>query len=192
MGRKTVPLSILSALLLLATFVWSCRNGQGSIEQTPTATAARRALKVMVSTNGVIEPVDRSEIFAPIDGLVAQLPIHEGDEVAASRFAFFTANQIELIPSASLDLFINMNSLMEMKMEQIQNFLTHISRLTTRSFLSRQYLRWRNHLDDLTVGKDDFVMADGWRKTLDCVDDIHPEFFNQIWERKQAASPQPG
>ena len=85
MGRKTVPLSILSALLLLATFVWSCRNGQGSIEQTPTATAARRALKVMVSTNGVIEPVDRSEIFAPIDGLVAQLPIHEGDEVAKGQ-----------------------------------------------------------------------------------------------------------
>jgi len=85
MGRKTVLLAILSAPLLFATFVWSCRNGQGSIDQTPTATVARRALKVMVSTNGVIEPVDRSEIFAPIDGMVAQLPIHEGDEVAKGQ-----------------------------------------------------------------------------------------------------------
>jgi HlyD family secretion protein len=85
MGRRTVLPSILSALLLLATFVWSCRNGQGSIDQTPTATVARRALKVMVSTNGIIEPIDRSEIFAPIDGIVAQLPIQEGDEVAKGQ-----------------------------------------------------------------------------------------------------------
>ena len=85
MGRKTVVLAILTALLLPATSVWSCRNGQGSIDQTPTATVARRALKVMVSTNGVIEPVDRSEIFAPIDAMVVQVPIHEGDEVAKGQ-----------------------------------------------------------------------------------------------------------
>ena len=85
MGRKTVLLSILTALLLLVTFVWSCRNEQGSIDRTPTAIVARRALKVTVSTNGVIEPVDRSEIFAPIDGMVSQLPIHEGDEVAKGQ-----------------------------------------------------------------------------------------------------------
>jgi len=106
------------------------------------------------------------------------------DEVAASRFAFFTANQIELIPDDSVQLFINMNSLMEMRREQISNFLKQIGRLTTKGFLSRQWLRWRNHLDDLTVEKDDFVLTDGWRKVLDCVDDIYPDFFNQIWERK--------
>jgi putative sugar O-methyltransferase len=109
------------------------------------------------------------------------------DEVAASRFAFFTANQIELVPNDSIQLFINMNSLMEMRRDQINNFLKQIGRLTTKGFLSRQWLRWRNHLDDLTVEKDDFVLTDGWRKVLDCVDDIYPEFFNQIWERNDAS-----
>src|SRR5262245_36763937 len=85
MGRTTVGLEILIAVLLFATFVESCRNGQGSIDQTSTATAARRALRVTVSTNGVIEPIDRSEIFAPIDAIVAQLPIHEGDEVTKGQ-----------------------------------------------------------------------------------------------------------
>lgn len=106
------------------------------------------------------------------------------DEVSVSRFAFFTANQIELVPNNSLDLFINMNSLMEMKKEQIQNFLSQISRLTTTAFLSRQWLRWRNDLDNLTTEKDDFILTDGWRKGLDCIDDVYPDFFNQIWERK--------
>ena len=85
MGRTTVGLDILITVLLFATFVGSCRNGQGSIDQTSTATAARRPLKVTVSTNGVIEPIDRSEIFAPIDAIVAQLPIHEGDEVTKGQ-----------------------------------------------------------------------------------------------------------
>ena len=85
MGRKTAVLATLIAMLLLANSVWSCRNGRGSIDQTPTATVARRALKVIVSTNGVIEPVDRSEVFAPIDAMVAYVPIHEGDEVAKGQ-----------------------------------------------------------------------------------------------------------
>jgi putative sugar O-methyltransferase len=105
------------------------------------------------------------------------------DEVASSRFAFFTANQIEQIPDGALDIFINMNSLQEMRMEQIRNFLRHISRLTKRAFLSRQYLRWHNYRDHVTVSRDDFALGEGWKKTLDSVDDIHPDFFNEIWER---------
>jgi putative sugar O-methyltransferase len=106
------------------------------------------------------------------------------DEVGASRFAFFTANQLEFIPRDSIHLFINMNSLMEMRAEQIRNFLMQIGRVTTKAFLSRQWFRWRNQLDDLTVARGDFVLAEGWRKALDCTDDVYPEFFNQIWERK--------
>src|SRR6187549_1946746 len=85
MGRKTVVLAILVALVLLATSVWSCSDGPDSIDHTMTATVARRALKVTVSTNGVIEPVDRSEIFAPFDAMVVRVPIHEGDEVAKGQ-----------------------------------------------------------------------------------------------------------
>ncbi|HJZ66300.1 MAG TPA: putative sugar O-methyltransferase, partial [Candidatus Acidoferrum sp.] len=39
-------------------------------------------------------------------------------ELKKSRFAFFTSNQIELMPDGICDLFINMNSLMEMRPEQ--------------------------------------------------------------------------
>lgn len=35
-------------------------------------------------------------------------------ELRESRFAFFTANQIELLPAKYFDLFVNVNSLMEM------------------------------------------------------------------------------
>src|SRR5262245_51442351 len=79
MVRRAV---ILSSLILLIASDWSCSNRQGSASnQNQTAIATRRALKVIVNTNGVIEPLDRSEIFAPTDAIVAHLPIHEGDKV---------------------------------------------------------------------------------------------------------------
>jgi len=105
------------------------------------------------------------------------------DELRASRFAFFTANQIEMMPDDSCDLFINMNSLMEMGAQQIRNFLVQIDRLTTRAFLSRQWLKWRNLEDGISVTKEDFRLGPRWRVTLDQVDDIHPDFFDQIWRR---------
>ena len=104
-------------------------------------------------------------------------------ELNKSRFAFFTANQIELMPDGICDLFINMNSLMEMRPEQIKNFLHHIDRLTQRSFLSRQWVSWRNPEDGNTVGKGDFALGPGWKLSLDHLDTIYPDLFNQVWTR---------
>jgi putative sugar O-methyltransferase len=104
-------------------------------------------------------------------------------ELNKSRFAFFTSNQIELMPDGICDLFINMNSLMEMRSEQIKNFLHHIDRLTQRSFLSRQWVSWRNPVDGNTVGKGDFALGPGWKLSVDHLDTIYPDLFNQIWTR---------
>jgi putative sugar O-methyltransferase len=105
------------------------------------------------------------------------------DELARSRFAFFTANQIEQFPDGYFDCFINMNSLMEMRREQIANFIGQIDRLTKRAFLSRQWLKWRNAWDQITVEKQDFALGGAWRLALDAVDEIHPGLFNHIWAR---------
>jgi putative sugar O-methyltransferase len=105
------------------------------------------------------------------------------DELQQCRFAFFTANQIELIPDDHLQLFINMNSLTEMRIDQIRNFLGHIDRLTTRAFLSRQWIKWENIFDGHSVTKDIFALGKRWRLAVDKPDDIYPEFFNQVWVR---------
>lgn len=103
------------------------------------------------------------------------------EELRECRFAFFTANQIEKIPDDHIQLFINTTSLMEMRTDQIKNYLNHIDRLTTTAFLSRQFLKWTNTLDKLLISKDTFRMNGGWELRFDHVDDIYPDFFNQIW-----------
>jgi len=105
------------------------------------------------------------------------------DEFASCRFAFFTANQIEAFPERSFDCFINMNSLMEMRREQIANFIGQIDRLTRHAFLSRQWIKWRNDWDKVTLGAEDFGLGAGWTKAFDAIDEIHPEMFNHIWRR---------
>jgi putative sugar O-methyltransferase len=105
------------------------------------------------------------------------------NELRECRFAFFTPDQIELIPDDAFHLFINMNSLMEMRADQVRNFLNQIDRLTTRAFLSRQWLKWRNPDDGHSLVKEDFALSERWRVGLDQIDDIFPEFFNQVWQR---------
>ena len=50
-----------------------------------TAKAARHEIRVLVSTNGIIEPADRSEIYAPVDGFVTSIQKKEGAEIAQSQ-----------------------------------------------------------------------------------------------------------
>jgi HlyD family secretion protein len=47
--------------------------------------AVRREIRVVVSTNGIIEPVDRSEIYAPVDGFVTSIQKKEGEEILQGR-----------------------------------------------------------------------------------------------------------
>jgi HlyD family secretion protein len=50
-----------------------------------TAKAARHEIRVLVSTNGIIEPADRSEVYAPIDGFVASIQKKDGAEIAQGQ-----------------------------------------------------------------------------------------------------------
>lgn len=106
------------------------------------------------------------------------------EELAGCRFAFFTGNQIEHMPDGMFDLFINMNSLMEMRMEQVINYLGHIDRLTKLAFLSRQWIKWSNEWDAVTLGRENFSLGTNWEKVVDLVDEIHPHFFNHVWKKK--------
>lgn len=105
------------------------------------------------------------------------------EELASCRFAFFTSNQIEKIPNDYFDLFINMNSLAEMQLRQIENFLAHIDRLTTQSFFSRQQFLNYNPVEKVELTKVNYSLPEtNWNLILDKVDDIYPEYFNQIWK----------
>jgi HlyD family secretion protein len=71
-------------MLLLSVLPVACSyTGQNAgSSRAELAKAVRRSLRFVVSTNGVIEPVNRGEIYAPIDAFVTALRKTEGAEVA--------------------------------------------------------------------------------------------------------------
>ena len=50
-----------------------------------TAKAVRHEIRVAVSTNGIIEPSERSEIYAAIDGFVTSIPHKVGSEISQGQ-----------------------------------------------------------------------------------------------------------
>ena len=82
MTRKIGFLITLAVLVLIGAslfYVWLTRDTDSL--QFATANAAEQEIKVVISTNGIIEPVSPGEIYAPIDGFVASIAYQEGNEI---------------------------------------------------------------------------------------------------------------
>jgi hypothetical protein len=108
------------------------------------------------------------------------------ESVEASRFAFFTPNQIRHLPADSVDVFINICSLMEMRKDQVSFFLETISRVTRRAFFSKQWYKWKNPVDRIELTKDDSVLGGGFSLSFDQPDQIYQDLFVQTWLRNQS------
>src|SRR5512144_1645979 len=82
MSWKNALLTGFAVLVLLGVPLACSFLGKNPIaSQLSLATAVRRQLQLLVSTNGTIEPVDRAIIYAPTDGFVTDLKKTEGAEV---------------------------------------------------------------------------------------------------------------
>jgi HlyD family secretion protein len=82
MGLRKIALVSLAALLLIGIplgYYWMSKSADPPVPLLAKAT--RRDLRAVVSTNGIIEPVDREDVVAPIDGFVSRLAKKEGDAV---------------------------------------------------------------------------------------------------------------
>ncbi len=77
------PALIIVVLLILVGTAAGCffLSQRSDAPQYTSAKAVRHGIRLVVNTNGIIEPVDRSEIYAPIDGFVTALQKKEGSEI---------------------------------------------------------------------------------------------------------------
>ena len=114
-------------------------------------------------------------------------PFASFDEIAAElsqcRFAFFTANQLALLPDNLVDIFININSLMEMRRDQIELFLKQMGRVASQFFFCKQWIDWTNGIDAVRVEQRDYDLGEGWRRISDAQDEIYQQFFTSLWRK---------
>jgi len=80
--RKFLVIAILVIIIILAAYLLT---GEREAPSFATVSAARQEIRMMVSTNGIIEPIERSEVYAQIDGRVTHVHVQEGAEISAGQ-----------------------------------------------------------------------------------------------------------
>ena len=103
-------------------------------------------------------------------------------ELAQADIAFFSANQIELVPDGYFDLSINISSLHELRPDQIDNMLHQIYRVTQRLVYLKQYKEYINPYDGLRIREDSYSVARGWKRRFYRSDPVDPRFFEALIE----------
>ncbi len=85
MTRKYVLIVAAALILVGAPLGYHLLSRGSATPRLSLATAVRQELSTLVSTNGIIEPVDRTDIVAPMDAFVTSLPHAEGSEVTRGQ-----------------------------------------------------------------------------------------------------------
>ena len=86
MARKYQILLVLIVVILFGTpLAMYFLSKESDNSQILLGKAVRREIKVVISTNGKIEPVDRSDVYAHINATVRQIFMKEGSEIEKGR-----------------------------------------------------------------------------------------------------------
>jgi len=86
------------------------------------------------------------------------------EEFNNADIAFILPHQAEMLPAKSVDLFINISSLHEMKVDQIHAYFKLIDKLTKGYFYSKQWWVSQNAVDGITITPKDYPIPSLWKK----------------------------
>jgi putative sugar O-methyltransferase len=107
------------------------------------------------------------------------------DEFERADLAFLLPSQIELLPDALFDLFVNVSSLHEMRLEQIKYYFTQIRRLVRVPgwFYLKEWKVSRIPFENIVIRREDYPLAE-WRILFDREAAVQTRFFEALLEKK--------
>jgi putative sugar O-methyltransferase len=103
------------------------------------------------------------------------------DEFEGAEIAFITPGQLDALPPQQADLVINISSLHEMRLDQIEFFLGLVDRHCAGSFYTKQWLKSVNVRDDLVLHREDYPIPARWRETYSRKHRIQTLFFEALY-----------
>lgn len=104
------------------------------------------------------------------------------EEFESSDIAFVLPSQLALLPSKTVDLFINISSLQEMRMDQIEYFFGEIVRNTRGCFYMKQWMESRIPYDNIVIRESDYPVGRGWKRLFRRQCSVQAKFFEAMWE----------
>lgn len=109
-------------------------------------------------------------------------------EYEQSDIAFFLPEQLEFFPDKHFNLFINISSLGEMRMDQIKNYFSQIGRLTHGYFYTKQWITSVNSEDNLIIRQQDYPVLPSWKRIYERPAAVQKKFFEALYKIENPGS----
>ncbi len=103
-------------------------------------------------------------------------------EFNAADIAFLLPHQAEMLSEKIVDLFINISSLHEMKIEQINAYFKLIEKLTRGFFYTKQWWVSHNPTDGITITSKDYPIPTNWKQLYLRKAKVQTHFFEAMYE----------
>ncbi len=103
-------------------------------------------------------------------------------DIAAAQLVFLTPNQLAGLPSLDADLFVNISSLHEMRIEQIDFYLREVDRHCSGTFYTKQWKSSTNPFDGVVIERDDYPIPRRWAPIYSRDHAIQTGFFEALYE----------
>lgn len=105
-------------------------------------------------------------------------------EYENADICFFAPSQMELLPKNQFDIFINISSFHEMRLEQIKHYFCLINDYCKKYFFTKQWLKWTNPADNLTISYKNYPSLPYWESVFFRKHPIQTKFFEALYKKK--------
>ena len=103
-------------------------------------------------------------------------------EFMEADIAFLLPHQAEQLANKSIDFFVNISSLHEMTMAQIDAYFALIHRVTRGRFYTKQWKTFENTRDGITIKESDYPYRQTWSRLYTRTPPSHPLFFESLFQ----------
>lgn len=103
------------------------------------------------------------------------------EELATCKIAFFSADQISLLPNKSVETVVCISNLHEMTREQISFYYEQIDRICTDYFYTKQWMKSIAKKNGFTIAKGDYPVKPHWSTSMDRRHPIQSWFFETLY-----------
>ena len=104
------------------------------------------------------------------------------DEYENAEILFLMPHQLELVPDKSVDLFINISSLHEMRIDQIRYYFKLMEKLTRKYFYTKQWKESKIPYENVIIRQADYPINKNWRQIYARECKVQDQFFEALYD----------
>ena len=104
------------------------------------------------------------------------------EEYENADIVFLMPHQLELLPENSVDLFMNISSFHEMRMDQIHYYFKILEKLTRKYFYTKQWQETTIPYENVVIRQADYPVDQNWRQIYTRVCKVQDQFFEALYD----------